>query len=159
MKDVKPETFLISRPSLDWNAIDRYLISVGGKAWSDRVYPAGLPDGEALTEFAGRACYRSWEPGLNKNVTAVRTDSDAYLSNIISTGHGSVLEHAQYTFVLHNCSRVFTHEIVRHRPGVAISQESLRYVRLDDISAWQPDWALADPELQERVRAHVEDGE
>jgi thymidylate synthase (FAD) len=30
-------------------------------------------------------------------------------------------------------SRVFTHELVRHRAGVAISQESLRYVRLTDI--------------------------
>ena len=32
-----------------------------------------------------------------------------------------------------NVSRVFTHEIVRHRAGSAFSQESLRYVRLTDI--------------------------
>jgi len=44
------------------------------------------------------------------------------------------LEHAQYTFVFDNVSRVFTHELVRHRAGVAISQESLRFVRLTDIN-------------------------
>lgn len=44
-----------------------------------------------------------------------------------------MLEHAQFTFDFDNVSRVFTHELVRHRAGVAISQESLRYVRLTDL--------------------------
>jgi thymidylate synthase (FAD) len=44
-----------------------------------------------------------------------------------------VLEHANYSFALRNVSRVFTHELVRHRAGSAFSQESLRYVRLQDI--------------------------
>jgi len=36
-------------------------------------------------------------------------------------------------------SRVFTHELVRHRVGVAISQESMRYVRLNNgINFWIP---------------------
>jgi thymidylate synthase (FAD) len=35
--------------------------------------------------------------------------------------------------VFHNVSRVFTHELVRHRAGSAFSQESLRYVRLTEI--------------------------
>jgi thymidylate synthase (FAD) len=49
-----------------------------------------------------------------------------------------VFEHATYSFIFHNVSRVFTHELVRHRAGVAISQESLRFVRLNDISCWFP---------------------
>ena len=44
-----------------------------------------------------------------------------------------MLEHANYSFALRNVSRVFTHELVRHRAGSAFSQESLRYVRLTDI--------------------------
>ena len=44
-----------------------------------------------------------------------------------------MLEHASYSFALRNVSRVFTHELVRHRAGSAFSQESLRYVRLTDI--------------------------
>jgi len=98
-------------------------------------------------------CYRSWEPGLNPNVRKVRDDQDAYLQNILKQQHGSVLEHASFTFVLHNVSRVFTHEIARHRPGTAISQESLRYVRLDELPFWFPDWAREDPELMKRATA------
>jgi thymidylate synthase (FAD) len=94
---------------------------------------AGLNGGELLVEFGGRACYRSWEPGLNPNVSKVRTDQREYFANILRSAHGSVLEHANYSFALRNVSRVFTHELVRHRAGSAFSQESLRYVRLADI--------------------------
>jgi thymidylate synthase (FAD) len=42
---------------------------------------------------------------------------------------------------------------VRHRPGTAVSQESLRYVRLDELPFWFPDWAQEDPELMKRATA------
>ena len=98
-------------------------------------------------------CYRSWEPGLNPNVSKVRTDQQDYLRNILAQRHGSVLEHASFTFVLHNVSRVFSHEVVRHRPGTAVSQESLRYVRLDELPFWFPEWAREDAELMKRATA------
>ena len=47
--------------------------------------------------------------------------------------------------MLHNVSRVATHELVRHRAGVAVSQESLRFVRLDDLPFWFPEWARRTP--------------
>ena len=96
-------------------------------------------------------CYRSWEPGLNPNVTRIRTDQDTYLRNILASAHGSVLEHVTFTFVLHNVSRVLTHETVRHRPGTAVSQESLRFVRLADIPFWFPEWARDDEELMKKA--------
>jgi thymidylate synthase (FAD) len=86
----------------------------------------------------------------------VRTDQEKYLQNILASAHGSVLEHVSFSFVLHNVSRVLTHELARHRPGVAISQESLRFVRLADIPFWFPDWALADPELMKRATTLLE---
>src|ERR1700748_2160561 len=89
--------------------------------------------GELLVEFSGRMCYRSWEPGLNRNVTRIRTDQREYFGNLLRSLHGSVLEHANYSFAFRNVSRVFTHELVRHRAGSAFSQESLRFVRLTDI--------------------------
>jgi thymidylate synthase (FAD) len=101
-------------------------------------------------------CYRSWEPGLNPNVTRIRADQDPYLQNILASAHGSVLEHASFTFVLHNISRVATHELVRHRPGTAVSQESLRFVRLADIPFWFPEWAQEDAELMKRATALLE---
>ena len=136
MHETVPQVFLIARPSIDVEGMGRYLSDVGGESWLQRRLEesAGAPNGgELLVEFGGRACYRSWEPGLNANVTKVRTDQREYFANILRSAHGSVLEHANYSFALRNVSRVLTHELVRHRAGSAFSQESLRYVRLTDI--------------------------
>lgn len=149
MRDVKPQVYLVARPQLDLIALRKFLMEVGGEEWLIR--PRAGRSGQSLAEFAGRLCYRSWKPGLNPNVTKVRTDSAAYLENILKQAHGSVLEHACYSFVLHNVSRVLTHELARHRAGVAVSQESMRYVRLDDIPFWTPEWA-DDPELLQHAR-------
>ena len=155
VKHVEPEVHLIARPQLDYDEIARYLADVGGSSWLERLDRGELDevlnDPQNLAEFAGRLCYRSWEPGLNPNVTRVRTDQTAYLTNILASMHGSVLEHVSFSFVLHNVSRVATHELVRHRPGVAISQESLRFVRLTDLPFWFPEWAEEDPELMKRA--------
>jgi thymidylate synthase (FAD) len=136
MRETTPTVHLIARPSLNVEGLRAYLADVGGESWLDRRLEesAGAPNaGELIVEFGGRACYRSWEPGLNPNVTRVRTDQREYFENILLSAHGSVLEHANYSFALRGVSRVFTHELVRHRAGSAFSQESLRYVRLTDI--------------------------
>jgi thymidylate synthase (FAD) len=136
LRETRPQVFLIARPSVDLAGMRAYLESVGGASWLDRRVEEsdGSPNAaEQLVEFAGRACYRSWEPGLNPNVTRIRTDQAEYFANILRAQHGSVLEHANYSFALRNVSRVFTHELVRHRAGSAFSQESLRYVRLTEI--------------------------
>lgn len=161
MKLVEPRVSLIARPSIDWTRIDEYLTRVGGTAWSDRMLEdnfdpntgePGTKDAQAIVEFAGRMCYRSWDVGLNPNVTKVRQDSEAYIENLLRSEHGSVLEHAQFTFLLEDVSRVFTHELVRHRVGVAISQESMRYVRLEDVPIWFPPELAEDPEFMNRAK-------
>jgi thymidylate synthase (FAD) len=157
MHETTPTVHLIARPSIDLDGMRAYLDDVGGSSWLDRRLEEadGAPNpGELLVEFGGRACYRSWEPGLNPNVTRVRTDRREYLENILRSAHGSVLEHASYSFALRNCSRVLTHEIVRHRAGSAFSQESLRYVRLTDIGFRVP--PALEP-VRDRVIAIVEE--
>jgi len=144
MRETTPGVYLVAAPEMRWAAVADYLTSIGGEAWLKRVGPtlkraAVASDPELLIELAGRGCYRSWDVGLNANVTKVREDTEAYLRNIIDVGHGSVLEHAQFSFIFQDVSRVFTHELVRHRAGVAISQESLRYVRLTDLGVRIPD--------------------
>ena len=134
MRETTPSVELIARPSIDLDALERYLKTVGGELWLQARREEGeINPGQLLIEAAGRACYRSWEPGLNPNVTRVRRDQQEYFLNLLRSAHGSVLEHANYTFILYDISRVFTHEIVRHRAGSAFSQESLRFVRLNDI--------------------------
>lgn len=153
MRIVTPEAFLVAQPSVDFNEVHRYLREVLSEPeagdYVSRLMSAD-DSGEALVEIGGRTCYRSWVPGANANVTKVREDSREYLGNILKSGHGSVLEHANYSFILHNVSRVLTHELVRHRAGVAVSQESLRFVRLTDLPFWFPDWAHEDPSLMAR---------
>jgi thymidylate synthase (FAD) len=144
---VKPEVFLIAQPALDVTEFERYLDEIGVTDPGRVVDGLPLSDGEALVMVGGKLCYRSWEPGLNANVTKIRENPEEYLGNILNSGHGSVLEHANYSFILHNVSRVLTHELVRHRVGMAYSQESLRFVRLTDLPVWFPSWALLDTAL------------
>jgi thymidylate synthase (FAD) len=121
--------------------------------WLNDTRRASRSEGELLTEVAGRICYKSFGVGLNPNVTRIRKNSQEYLTNTLAKGDGSIFEHATCTFAFLNVSRIFTHELVRHRVGVAISQESLRYVRPKELSLWVP------PELrakQSRVKSVVE---
>jgi thymidylate synthase ThyX len=107
MRSVEPEIFLVARPKVDYDAMAAYLREVGGERWLERLDRDQLGnDAQDLAEFAGKICYRSWEPGLNPNVRKVRDDQAEYLQNILKQAHGSVLEHASFTFVLHNVSRV-----------------------------------------------------
>lgn len=78
---------------------------------------------EHLTKFAGQLCYLSLGEGRTKN-----KDAQRYFDNILSSGHGSVLEHASVSLLLYGISRSLTHELVRHRAGFAFSQVSQRYV-------------------------------
>jgi thymidylate synthase (FAD) len=163
MRETAPKIHLICRPAVDLEAMRAYLDSVGGASWLDTREDGDGHGSEAelLIEFAGRLCYRSWEPGLNPNVRKIRSDQREYFANLLRSGHGSVLEHANFTFVFHHVSRVFTHELVRHRAGSAFSQESLRYVRLVDIGFRMP--PVLEPlrgqvvELVERLEAFQRD--
>jgi thymidylate synthase ThyX len=113
MHETTPHVHLIARPSIDVEGMRGYLADVGGESWLQRRLDesAGAPNGgELVVEFGGRACYRSWEPGLNPNVTKVRTDQREYFANILRSAHGSVLEHASYSFALRNVSRVFCYD-------------------------------------------------
>jgi thymidylate synthase (FAD) len=133
----------------DDDMIVEYLNRIGASQYGENHH--AFDEAHDLVEFAGRMCYRSWQPGLNPNVTKVRAAQGPYLENIIKSGHGSVLEHVSWTFLLEDISRVLTHELVRHRAGVAISQESMRYVRLDELPFWFPEWAREDPELMDQA--------
>ena len=112
MRETKPAVFLVARPSVDVEAMRAYLEDVGGAGWLDRrLGDAGAGgDAELLVEFGGRLCYRSWEPGLNANVTRIRHAQEEYFENLLRSAHGSVLEHASYSFAFRNVSRVFCYD-------------------------------------------------
>lgn len=100
--------------------------------------PEQATDAEGIINFAAKRCYNSFQPGINPNVEKVRTDLAEYFDNILKSRHGSVLEHASYSFSIENITRVATAELNRHRAGVAVSEQSLRYCRFTDIPFWLP---------------------
>ena len=134
MKFVEPKVFLVGETRIMEDGLRDYLAHVGVPDWSSDA-PS---DSEKLCEVMGRLCYRSFEPGLNPNVKKIREGNDKYLGHVLEVGHGSVIEHPVLNFIFADVSRVFTHELVRHRAGTATSQESLRFVRLDRLSAYVP---------------------
>jgi thymidylate synthase (FAD) len=153
MKFVEPAVYLIAETRIDQDQLKEMLDTLGGQIaleWLSKVAPASKSEAELLTEVAGRACYKSFGLGLNPNLTKIRQSSEEYLQNTLAKGDGSIFEHATCTFAFLNVSRVFTHELVRHRTGVAISQESSRYVRPSELAFWLP------PDLEEkRAKIHA----
>jgi thymidylate synthase (FAD) len=106
-------------------------------------------DGERLAEFAGRLCYMSQKNPAKRNTRE-------YLENIKKQGHGSVLEHANYSILLEGVSRSLTHELVRHRAGFAYSQLSQRYVDESDAHFVVPPAIIGDEALEGAWRAQIE---
>jgi thymidylate synthase (FAD) len=119
-------------------------------AWTQFQAPPDVPwstdadGGQALAEFAGRACYQSW----SKPNPATATNG-AYLKHILEVGHLSVLEHGTVTFYFTGVSRSFTHELIRHR-HFSYSQLSQRYVPERNAAMVEPDVIAGDPELHKK---------
>lgn len=130
---VLPKVFLIGATTLYLDQLLAYLIYTGQEEFYEEINQAkteGISDGEIMCSFYAKLCYASLTTKKNKNITKVRAIADNIFSTIESQ-HGSVFEHCSLNFVVTDCSRVYTHEQVRHRQGTAYSQTSGRYVRND----------------------------
>jgi thymidylate synthase (FAD) len=79
-----------------------------------------------------------------------------YLENIKKQGHGSVLEHANYSLLIEGVSRSLTHELVRHRAGFAYSQLSQRYVDESEANFVMPPAIIGDEALEKSWQEQVE---
>jgi thymidylate synthase (FAD) len=106
-------------------------------------------DGERLAEFAGRLCYMSQHNPVGRGTRE-------YLENIKKQGHGSVLEHANYSILIEGVSRSLTHELVRHRAGFAYSQLSQRYVDESHAAFVVPPAIIGDSILEAAWRDQIE---
>lgn len=142
MHEVSPQTFVIAETKTRDLQTREFLRAIGAQDWHPGDYRS---EAEMLVEVAGRTCYKSFGTELNKNLTRVREDHREYIGNILKTKHGSVLEHSSTTVAMVNVSRILTHELVRHRAGCAYSQESMRFVRLEDVGMYVPDCIKGTP--------------
>jgi thymidylate synthase (FAD) len=122
---VQPGVVLLARPSLEMGTLAGFLQGFDDALdFADYLHdPTSLPDGAQLCKVAGQVCYMSFGPKRTFNAQA-----DRYFNNLKSSGHGSVLEHANFSFLLYGISRSVTHELIRHRAGFSYSQLSQRFV-------------------------------
>lgn len=134
-KFVEPKVYWVGYQEINEAEIKRYLKDSGNEDFlksMEAARQAGLSSAEILCSMFAKLCYKSLTLGHNENISRVR-DIEDNLRNCFDVGHGSVFEHVNFNFIVADCSRVFTHELVRHRAGTAFSQNSGRFIRLDEI--------------------------
>jgi thymidylate synthase (FAD) len=127
-----------------------------------------FPDREIVERFyvplvytACRTCYSELPPeeifrrAVEGEVEAAKMQK--LISGVIESGHGSTIEHIVFTFGLTGVSRTLSHQLVRHRAGVAFDQQSQRYVTFKGATTMLPgSIAESDPALRERYEASIE---
>lgn len=137
----KPRTFLIGYTQPDMRGLRAYLEytkQMEFLADFDNAVNNGVNPGMALCSFYAKLCYRSLVEGKNTNITKIR-EVESNLKGTFDSHHGSVFEHCWFNFVTTDCSRIFTHELVRHRVGTAFSQTSGRYCTVEDAMLVLPE--------------------
>lgn len=128
MKISTPQVRCIAKTVTDFDAIQDFL-GAEKTLWNKTQNSSSRDN---LIEFSGRVCYMSFgarqSPRNNKE----------YIRNLIDSGHGSVLEHVNWTFIASGVSRGFTHQLVRHRAGFSYSQLSQQYYDESDADFVAP---------------------
>ncbi len=128
---MQPQIYLLTRPRIEADAVREFLDDMR-TTWRQTDTAT---EAEVLVEFAGRVCYMSF--GANQSP---RTNRE-YIRNLIVSGHESVLEHVSWSFLIRGISRGFSHQLVRHRVGVAFSQLSQQYHDEKDAGLVSP-WGI-----------------
>jgi thymidylate synthase (FAD) len=127
-----------------------------------------FPDREIVERFyvpliytACRTCYSELEPdeifrrAADGEIETAKMQK--LISGVIESGHGSTIEHIVFTFGISGVSRTLSHQLVRHRAGVAFDQQSQRYVKFKGAATMLPGTiAEADPDLRGRYEDQVE---
>ena len=142
----RPKVYLICKPQIHEEGLTAFLEE------NDLRWPTpteGVSPAARLVESAGRDCYMSYG-----NKAGSKTNQ-RYLDNLLGRNpdgsfrpgpaHGSVVEHPHWTFKVVGAGRGFSHELVRHRVGVAYSQLSTRYCdfeREDEEGTWDPGFCV-----------------
>jgi len=122
--------------------------------YKGKVWCVNVDNGTLLVRRDGKVhvsanCYMSY------GAKAGSKTNRAYINNLLGResdgtfrpgpAHGSVTEHPHWQFVVTGAGRGFSHELVRHRVGVAYSQLSTRYCdfeREEEEGTWDPGFCV-----------------
>jgi thymidylate synthase (FAD) len=129
-----------------------------------------FPDREIVERYyvpliytACRTCYSELDPDeIMARAVDGRVDpakQRELIGRVIESGHGSTIEHVVFTFGVSGVSRTLSHQLVRHRAGVAFDQQSQRYVKFKGASTMTPATiAEAEDDLRGRFEEHIRGG-
>ena len=128
-----------------------------------------FPDREVAEKYylpliytACRTCYSELEPqDIFERATDGRVAEQKQqdlIRRVIESGHGSTIEHIVFTFAISGVTRTLSHQLVRHRAGVAFDQQSQRYLDYKKPSYMVPGTVSdAPPELRDRFVSEMDD--
>ncbi|MCU0482741.1 MAG: FAD-dependent thymidylate synthase [Chloroflexi bacterium] len=126
-----------------------------------------FPDREIVERYyvplvytACRTCYSELDPAeIFRRAVSGEVDvtkQRRLITGVIESGHGSTIEHIVFTFGISGVSRTLSHQLVRHRAGVAFDQQSQRYVQFRGAATMTPATiAEAGPDLRDRFEEQV----
>jgi thymidylate synthase (FAD) len=114
-----------------------------------------------LIYTACRTCYSELEPqeifrrAVDGEIDEAKMQK--LIGGVIESGHGSTIEHVVFTFGISGVSRTLSHQLVRHRAGVAFDQQSQRYVKYKGAATMLPATiAEGEPALRARYEEQVD---
>ena len=76
---------------------------------------------------ACRTCYSEqlpdqiWDKAVSRTVADEKQQS--LVRKVMESGHGSTIEHVNFTFAISGVTRTLSHQLVRHRAGTAFDQQ------------------------------------
>ena len=117
---------------------------------SDVDFSTDASGGESLIEFAGRACYETWDKPNPRTAT-----NEGYLRHVLEVGHTSLFEHANASIYIRGLSRSCAQELTRHR-HFSFSQLSQRFVPETANNVVIPDAIAEDEHLRSLFEAAVD---
>jgi thymidylate synthase (FAD) len=116
-----------------------------------------FPEAETIRKYyrgliylAARTCYSEktpqqiWDEFLSDKTPPERVMK--LIEHVIESGHHSTIEHISFTFAISGVSRALSHQLVRHRIGVAFDQQSQRYVKYKEPQYVTPPSIEANPD-------------
>jgi len=125
---------------------------------------AHTPELEVVCVAAAKLCHEPDDFPVGASFTGMTDwlrDHPDHIRRVLELcldrGESSVIEHASFTFYLEGISRVLSHELVRHRIA-SYSQQSQRFVKMDEPTFVIPPAIEADPNLAADFKAHMKSG-
>ena len=101
----------------------------------------------SLLYVAYRQCYSAQWAGDMWGEDEGEKRQDAFIREMMRSGHDSPLEHVKFTFAVAGVSRALTHQLVRYRVA-SYSQQSQRYVDMREFGYVIPPSIAGDEPLR-----------